>query len=45
MNCINCEGIYFATISGSALFGISDLYADYTYRVCMTCGLKVGKLL
>ena len=40
--CIDCNGVSFAVTEGVALFGIADIYADYTYHICLNCGLRVG---
>lgn len=40
---MGCDGTLFVIVSGSELFGVAERYADYTYKVCMACGLKVGR--
>lgn len=44
MSCIGCEASMFAVATGASLFGVADKYADYAYRICLSCGLRVGRI-
>lgn len=44
MNCIACDGTSYTETAGATLFGLAYRYADYIYRVCLDCGLAIGRL-